>query len=123
MADDNVPPDDKAAKQERAAAMLCLCLLSTTALADPPDRVTHGPTALPGGWVMEYIQQETGKYSRVGGYPSKATCEAALPAAMQSWRGDNGHCIEWVPQHMEGNPPKLVRGHFIGSQDPEQAGK
>jgi hypothetical protein len=90
---------------------------------DPLDPVTSGPHAPAKGWAMEFIQQETGQYSRILGYPSKAACEAAIPAEMQRQRGDNGHCIEWVPQHIEGNPPKLVKGRFIGSQDPEQAGK
>ena len=99
-----------------------LCLLSTATLADPVP-VSSGPHAPRPGWRMEYIQQETGEYSRFGPYPSKAACEAAIPAEMQHRRGDNGHCIEWIPDHMEGNPPKLIRGHFIGSQDPALAGK
>src|SRR4029077_1114065 len=50
---------------------------------------------LPDHWTMEFIQEETGKYSRIGGYTSKAACEAAIPTEMQHQRGDNAHCIEW----------------------------
>ena len=70
---------------------------------------------------MEFIQVESGHYSRIIGYTSKATCEAAKPAEMQRQHMDNVHCIEWKGPHLEGG--KTLPGHYIGSQDPAWAGK
>ena len=80
-------------------------------------KVVTGPMAIPDGWALEFIQ-ENGHYSRIGGYTSKAECEAAREAEMRRQHGANDHCIEWKAQHLEGNPPKTVPGHYIGSQDP-----
>jgi hypothetical protein len=75
-------------------SIFVLCALSTSALAVPVDLR---------GWSVEYITPE-GEYSRVGTYPSKEACEAAISKEVQKDHGYNGHCIEWKD------------GDFIGSQ-------
>ena len=79
------------------------------------------PASHPDGWTLEFIQEESGKYSRISSYTSKAECEAALPAEIKRQHGLNAHCIEWKGPHLEGG--KTVPGHYIGSQDPAWAGK
>jgi len=65
-------------------SMLVLCLISTAALADPPKVFTGPPCPemmkrmLANPWDVEFITSD-GKYSRIAGYPSKETCEAAIP--------------------------------------------
>jgi hypothetical protein len=69
---------------------------------------------------MEFTRED-GKYSRLGAYPSKEACEAAIPNELQKQKGYNGHCIEFKAGHREGS--KWIEGHFIGSQDPALAGE
>ena len=96
-----------------------LCLLSTVALAAPPKdspklKIFTGPPTpemvkdmRENPWDVEFITQD-GKYSRIAGYPSKETCEAAIPQVLREQSGFNGHCVymEWGT------------GRIIGSQDP-----
>jgi hypothetical protein len=62
-------------------------------------------------WDVEFITPD-GKYSRIAGYPSKETCEAAIPQVLREQSGFNGHCVymEWGT------------GRIIGSQDPAWSG-
>ena len=98
--------------------MLVLCLLSTPALADPPAETLkptfHGsPTPemvkhmRENPWAVEFIGY-MGQWSRIGGYPSKAACEAAIREELPMGQGGDGHCVymEWST------------GSIIGSQDP-----
>lgn len=86
----------------RLSLAIILCLVSVVALA-------HKPTddQIKDGWVLEYTDV-AGGYERLGGYTSKAACEAALPTEIVRVSGYNGHCIQFMAK---GN-------YFIGSHDP-----
>jgi len=87
--------------------MLGLCLLSTATVAGPPSPEMM-KEMLANPWDVEFITQD-GKYSRIAGYPSKETCDSAIPKVLGEQSGFDGHCVymEWST------------GRILGTQDPE----
>jgi hypothetical protein len=65
----------------RLSMLLVSCFLNTWALADKPP-----PGSIKDGWVVEFTTPD-GKFSRMGGYPTRDACEAAIPygAAAAEW--------------------------------------
>jgi hypothetical protein len=74
----------------RSLALICLCLLmSTAAVAGKPT-----PAALGTPWAVELVGLD-GKYVRLGGFATREACEAATPAVLAAYPGRDPHCIKW----------------------------
>jgi hypothetical protein len=93
----------------RLSRLVGLCLLSTAALAGPPSPEMM-KDMINNPWAVEFIGM-MGQWSRIGGWPTRAACEAAIQDLPMGQGGD-GHCVynDWSS------------GRIIGSQDPAWAG-
>jgi hypothetical protein len=93
-------------------------LLCTAALADDALTVHNGPPSpemmkdmINNPWAVEFIGM-MGKWSRIGGWPTRAACEVAI-RDLPKGQGGDGHCVynDWSS------------GRIIGSQDPAWDGR
>jgi len=87
--------------------------LSTARILGTQDPAWIEENQRSGRWSVEFIGPE-GEWARLGGFLSKAACEAIIRELPKD-RGGDGHCVhgEWEDGGLR----------FIGSQDPALTGK